>query len=111
MSKSYTLIISPAAQGDIYDIYRYISFELKAEIAAKSIYDRLITMIDSLVNMPERHPLVDWEPWKSLNVRKVPVDKFVIFYFVNKKESIVSILRVLYGGQNVEDLINHSKDN
>ena len=110
MSNSYTIIISPAAQEDVYNIYRYIAFELKTDIAAQRLYDRIISMIDSLEKMPERHPLVDWEPWKSLNIRKVPVENFMIFYSVNISEHIVSILRIFYGGQNVEELIDYSKD-
>ena len=33
--------------------------------------------------MPSRYSLVDWEPWKSMGMHKVPVDNFVVYYTVN----------------------------
>ena len=38
--------------------------------------------------MPLRNPAVDWEPWKSKEMRKVTVDKFIAFYTVDTRSSV-----------------------
>lgn len=55
--------------------------------------------------MPMRYALVDWEPWKNLKMHKVPVDNYVVYYTVNTQEQTVIIIRIFYGRQDVENII------
>ena len=100
--KRYRVIYSPAAQADVRSIYMYIAYELLAGQAARNQIDRIRNKIHSLETMPERYKAVDWEPWTSMGMRKVPVDNDVIFYLVDHDNSIVTIDRVFYGGRDVQ---------
>ncbi len=55
--------------------------------------------------MPERYSLVDWEPWKSRNTHKVPVDNFVVFYIVEEEANKVTIIRILYSGRDIRNIL------
>lgn len=54
--------------------------------------------------MPSRNTIVDWEPWKSIGMHKIPVNNFIVFYTVTDKNKSVTIIRILYSGRNIEDI-------
>ena len=51
--------------------------------------------------MPARHPIVDFEPWDSMNVHKLYIDNFSL---------TVSILRIMYKGRDVQNIVNNLID-
>nr|WP_297395663.1 type II toxin-antitoxin system RelE/ParE family toxin [uncultured Peptostreptococcus sp.] len=110
MSKTYKVIYSPQALEDLTEIYEYIRFSLQARVAAENQSSRIRKMIRSLDTFPARHSLVEWEPWASMKMYKVPVDKYTIFYRINEELSTVSIIRIFYSGRNIEDVIKHTND-
>lgn len=55
--------------------------------------------------MPERYAPVDWEPWASMGMRKLPVGNYIAYYLVEPAKHLVSIVRVFYGGRDVENAI------
>ncbi len=40
-----------------------------------------------------------------MGVRKMPVDRYVVYYMVDRAASLVSVVRVFYGGRDVESII------
>ncbi|HEY9575389.1 MAG TPA: type II toxin-antitoxin system RelE/ParE family toxin [Lachnospiraceae bacterium] len=108
MNKAYKVIYSSQALQDLTEIYEYIRFTLQARIAADSQSSRIRKMIRSLDTLPARHTLVEWEPWASMKMYKVPVDNYMIFYRVDDELSTVSIVRIFYSGRNIEDLIKNT---
>ena len=42
------------------------------------------------------------EPWKSRNTRVVPVDNYVIFYIPDKTKKLVTVIRIMYSGRDVD---------
>lgn len=59
--------------------------------------------------MPLRYPIVDWEPWRSLEMHKVPIDNFIVFYIVSNEKHLVTIVRILYGGRDIENIVFNEK--
>ena len=107
MSDSYSVVYSPEALNDLKDIYAYIAQELLAPDTALNQVNRIRKEIRSLDFMPSRYALVDWEPWKSMGMRKVPVDNFVVFYTVDSNSMTVVIIRIVYGGRDIELSLIH----
>jgi len=101
----YKVIYSPQALKDMDAIYSYISGDLMSAKAAARIIGRIENQVENLALFPESHPKVDWEPWASEGVRKVPVEKFVIYYLPDENTQILKISRVVYGGRNVDSVI------
>ena len=110
MSKTYKVSYSPQALEDLTEIYEYIRFTLQARIAADNQSSRIRKMIRSLDTLPARHSLVEWEPWASMKIYKVPVDNYMIFYRVDDELTTVSIVRIFYSGRNIEDIVKHTND-
>lgn len=104
MSGSYSVVYSPKAKDDLKEIYSYIAFTLMVPSTAEDQVNRIRKTIRSLDSMPLRNPAVDWEPWKSMGMRKVAVDNFVVFYTVDESVSAVTIIRIVYGGRDIVNL-------
>lgn len=98
----YEIEMTEAAKKDLQSIFEYIAFELQELENAKNQMRRLESRILSLDTMPERYKSYDKEPWHSQGFRILPVDNFVIFYIPNVNTKIVTIIRILYSGRDIE---------
>ncbi|MCD8147851.1 MAG: type II toxin-antitoxin system RelE/ParE family toxin [Clostridiales bacterium] len=106
MSKKYKVVYSSAALDDLDAIYSYIAHGLKERTTARNQVNRIRKEIRSLDVFPGRHAKVDWEPWASAGMHKVPVNNFVVYYLVDSKSMLVTIIRIFYGGRDVAGIIN-----
>ena len=97
----YKIEISEQADKDLRNIYEYIAFELQAPENASGQIDRLEKHILSLDSMPEKYRIYDKEPWKSRGLHIVPVDNYCVLYIVDNGNMTVSIIRVMYGGRDI----------
>ncbi len=104
MSGFYSVVYSEKAKEDLKEIYSYIAFTLMVPSTAEGQVNRIRKIIRSLDFMPLRNPAVDWEPWKSMKMHKAAVDNFMVFYTVDESLSIVSIIRIVYGGRDIVNL-------
>jgi toxin ParE1/3/4 len=105
MSKRFHVEYSPEAVDDLRAIYSYIAFPLKERNTASGQVDRIRREIRTLNEMPERYALVDWEPWSSMGMRRLPTGNYVVFYLVDPANRLVSIVRIFYGGRDIESII------
>ncbi len=103
--ETYHVYYSPEAKADLKAIYSHIAFSLLAKTAAKAQTDRIREEIRSLSFMPERYERVDWEPWHGQGIRKVSVDTYVVYYWVKREDHSVEIVRIFYGGRDVEGMM------
>lgn len=76
----YEVEVSQQADSDLRGIFEYIAFELQSPKNACGQLDRLEKQILSLNTMPERYRRYEKEPWKSLGLRVLPVDNYVVLY-------------------------------
>ncbi len=99
---SYEIRMTPQAQNDLRSIFEYIAITLQSPQNAAGQFDRLEGSIDSLEQMPERFRVYDKEPWRSRNLRIMPVDHYLVFYIPNREKETVTIIRVMYGGRDID---------
>ena len=105
MNKKWRIVITPEASLEIRGIYDYIASVLLVPKTAKKQVAKIIKALESLSEMPHRNPLYDKKPWKSRGLRKLVIDNFLAFYLTNDKTSEVVVLRIFYGGRNIEELL------
>lgn len=98
----FEVIMTPAAEQDLREIFTYIATELFEPETAKKLCERISDEIIGLDRMPERHALYRTEPWLSRGLRFMPVGNFIVFYIVKESEKTVHILRILYGGKDID---------
>lgn len=98
----YDIEITDQADKDIREIYEYIAYELQSPENASGQLERIEQCIMSLDSMPERFRIYNKEPWKSRGLHIVPVDNYCVLYIVNNGDMTVSIMRVMYGGRDID---------
>ena len=102
----YDIQFSSQAENDLRNIYEYISFSLKSGQSAIGQLNRLEKAINSLNQMPDRYRAYSKEPWHSRGLRVMPVDNYIIFYIPNHHAKVVYIVRILYGGRDIDTQIS-----
>ena len=106
---NYKINLTPKAQSDLKEIYRYIAVDLQSIQNATGQLDRLEKAISSLEQMPERYRVYDKEPWRSRNLRIMTVDNYLVLYVPNKEERTVTVIRIMYGGRDIDSQLNFNK--
>lgn len=95
----YTVDITLSADKDMRSIVEYIAVTLSSPNSALSQLTRFEEKINSLEELPFRFPV-----YKN-DIRFVPVDNYLVFYTADEAAKTVSIIRVMYGKRDVENLI------
>ncbi|MCM1263480.1 MAG: type II toxin-antitoxin system RelE/ParE family toxin [Butyrivibrio sp.] len=103
---NYEISMTPQAKNDLRSIFEYIAFDLQSPQNAAGQLDRLEKHIASLNEMPERCRVYDKEPWFSRNLRILPVDNYLVFYIPDNEEKVVTVVRVMYGGRDIDLHLN-----
>ena len=56
--------------------------------------------IKTLEFSPQKFAIIDDDAIKDLNIRKLIIKNYIVFYRVNENKNIVNIERILYGASN-----------
>ncbi len=102
----YEVEVSEQADSDLRGIFEYSAFELQSLENASGQLDRLEEQMLSLDTMPERYRRYEKEPWKSRGLRVLPVDNYVVLYIPDSDKKVVTILRVMYAGRDIDTQLN-----
>ena len=104
---TYEVSLSNQADSDLRSIYEYIAFDLYSPQNAEGQLNRLEEKILKLDVFPFSHPAYDREPWKSRGLRFMPVDNYIVFFIPDEEQLIVTVIRVMYGGRDVDNQLNN----
>lgn len=101
----YKLEYLPAARQDMVDIVRYISRELCNPTAAERLAAELIEAGDSIPRLPYANPA--YAPIRPLKheYRKRLVRNYIMFYWVDEGEKLVTVARVIYAKREFERML------
>ncbi len=99
---SYSVVLTSRAQDDLREIFQYIAYGLQSRQNAAGQLSRLEKEIASLAQMPERFRVYDKAKWRKQNLRVMPVDNYLVFYIPTHDDRKVTVLRIIYGGRNVD---------
>ena len=102
---NYKVLIDYEAERDILTILHYIKDILKSPEASKRIYKKLKDSILSLSDMPHRCSLIKEESYRSNGIRKLFVENYIIFFYIDEFNNEVHVFRVLYKRREWKSLI------
>ena len=102
----YTIFIAKKAEEDLGEIFEYLAYKVMAGENAVRQLNRIQTAIESLDEMPLRNRVYDKEPWKTRNLRIMPVDNYLVFYLTETEMLKVTILRIMYGRRDLTNIFN-----
>lgn len=101
----YNLEYLPVARQDMINIVRYISRELNNPIAANQLAVQLIEAGDSISTFPYAYPAyIPIRPLKH-EYRKMSVQNYSIFYWVDEARKLVTVARVIYAKREYVNLL------
>lgn len=95
--EQYQIKMTDHATEQMREAVSYISKVLLAPDVALRWSERVQAEIASLNKMPGRYPLTPEEPWRSEGVHKMPVENFLVYYWINEADRIVWITAIVYG--------------
>lgn len=104
---TYHIVLTTQAKMDLRKIFKYIAFDLQSVQNVSSQIDRLEKAIASLDQMPERFRVYDKPKWRERNLRIMPVNNYLVFYIPDHNNKTVTILRVMYSGQDIESQLKN----
>ena len=100
-SKKYTVEITDAALTDMEQLYHHIAYVLQAPENAMAQYNRIADAILTLDTLAERIRIMEAEPERSKEMRRLLIDNYSVFYVVQGDRVIVT--DVLYSESDIEN--------
>ena len=107
---SWKIQYSASSKEDLRLIYDYIAHELLSPEYAAGQVERIMKAVRSLEDLPMRQSVYGVEPWKSKQVRFLPVDNYIVFYLPKDDSHTVNIMRIIYSGRDMKRQIKETKE-
>lgn len=95
------------AASDVTGIVDYLAGELENPSAAAAFKKKLQGCMETLRQFPQSGSFVRNAYLPAWNVRWKPVGRYLLLYRVNGDEQMIEVLRVVYGKQNMEDVVQN----
>ena len=101
----YKLDFLPIARQDMADIARYISHDLCNPSAAQKLAVEMVEAADGIPVFPYANAA--YTPIRPLKheYRKLLFQNHIMFYWVDEKEKVVTVARVIYSRRDYEKLL------
>ncbi len=101
--KKYSIEYSRESKQDLIEIKRYIKYNLQEQEIAQNLISKIRKAINNLTNNPDIYSIIDDDIIKKLEIRKLIVDNYIVFYRV--KSYSIQIVRIMYGRRNWINLL------
>ena len=87
------------------DIAKYIGVKLANPDAAERLAEKMIEAAEKLTDMPYKCPVhIPVKPLRH-EYRKLIVQNYIMFYWVDEDKKLITIARVVYSGRDYENLL------
>ena len=99
----YNIEYSKESKQDLIEIKKYIKDNLQEPETAQKLIDKIRKEIQTLKNNPEIYAIIDEDIIRKLEVRKLIIDNYIVFYRI--KNNNIQIVRIMYGRRNWINLL------
>ena len=105
----WIVVYTERAERDLRSIFEYIAFSLLEPETAKNQVQRIMDAVAKLNEMPLRYHLYEKEPWHSKGLRVLPIDNYLTFYLPMEAKMTVAVIRIMYGGRDIEEKLRQTE--
>lgn len=98
--KRYAVEITDEALADMEQLYNHIAYVLQAPENAMNQYNRIADAILTLDTLAKRNHIMESEPERRREMRRLLVDNYSVFYIIQRDKVIVT--DVLYSASDIE---------
>ena len=102
----YKLEFLPIAKKDMNDIIYYVSNNLKNNTAAKNISNSFINGAKSILVFPFGSSIYKTTYNLEKEYRFIKINNFLMFYTIDDKEEIITIMRVIYEKMDIKNMLD-----
>lgn len=103
--EQYEVKITEYALEAMRGIAHYIAYDLFSPQAAVNTLNAIRAEIKSLDTLPSRVALTDDEPWHSEGIHKMPVNNYLVYFWINEDEHIVHVTNVVYARRDQKSVL------
>ncbi len=96
MSAEYRVKLTDYAIEQMQETVSYISRVLLSPAVARGWSDKIRKELSTLAFLPSRHMLVEDEPWRSEGLRRMVIQNFIAYYWVEESTMTVWITGIIY---------------
>ncbi len=90
--KKYNIEHSKESKQDLIGIKQYIKYNLQEPEIAKKLISKIRKEINSLKNNPGACAIIDDDIIKKLEIRKLIVDNYIVFYRIKENNSTGEVI-------------------
>jgi len=101
----YQLTFLPIARHDMTDVVRYISHELLNPAAADALADEMVEAAGRLCDFPYINAVHQTVKPLKHEYRKLLVKNYIMLYWVDEQDKLITIARVIYARRDYEKLL------
>ena len=106
--KQYEVRITDFALEAVHGIASYISRELFNDAAAVRWLEKILDTVNGLAYFPARVPLTPEEPWRSLGVHRLVIEKQYLYFWIDEGRSCVHVIDVVYQRMDQVKRLSHT---
>lgn len=99
----YNIEYSKESKEDLIEIKQYIKYNLQEAETAQKLISKIRNEINKLKNNPKIYSIIDDDMIKQLEIRKLIVDNYIVFYRI--KGCNIEIVRVMHRRRNWINLL------
>jgi len=107
-SSRYAYKFAPRAESDLDNTLKYIEEELHNPKAAQDLVIELFEKIDIVREFPLSGVALDNEFISDQTLRRIFVRNYVVFYKPDDATKTIIIIRMIYGGRNIDEILKNS---
>ena len=108
--KEYSVKITPYAIEQMTEIRDYIAYQLFDPDAAKNLILKIRKAISELHQLPERIRTIDEQPWGNQGVRKIIVNNFYVYFWIDEEHLEVHVTAAAYAGRDQEKVLKRIEE-
>ena len=105
MASDYSFQFTEKALSDLDEITDYLANTLDQLPAAKRLLDKIEEEIQIFCKYPESGTVVMNDFIRRSGIRKLVIEKYVLYYIADKDVEKIIILRVVYGKRDLDTII------
>lgn len=98
-AKRYDVMWLNSFKEELSHIYHYISVNLNNHVSVKKLHKKILNSLFYLSYYPQIYQKID----HPKNIRRIPIEKYVILYSVDDINQKIYIMHIFHGNQNYLD--------
>lgn len=107
--KEYNVKVTPYAKEQMMEIRDYIAYQILNPDAARNQIIKIRAEIRKLSQFPDRIRTIDEQPWGSQGVRKIVVNNFYVYFWIDEDNAEVHVTAVAYSKRDQERVLEKVK--